>query len=563
MDQEDAPRHGVKTNISVNGNIVDDDTLAKATFRFGRLVPCLSDKPLILNSSHVDAVGKCMTTGGNFDGRLTAGYTYFAQFVDHDITKDKTDKTDEAPDGAVTDPNLLVQEASPTLDLDSVYGRPIKDGCNTPISSDGFSFEIAPTFPVAERVDPVVDSKTNNAFANDLPRRVVTVKDADGNDTMVGAACIPDTRNDENLIVAQTHLAWLLFHNATAKTLKGINPNITSETLFSMAREVVIRHYQHIVLHDFVKGFVDEAVFQDVIIDGNAPLLNPVPGEIPAMPLEFSVAAFRMGHSMVRQGYPWNLVFTGNRVGLFSAITPAAPGGPRPPNAERSFFFFTSGPNKLLNGLALPSNWIADWTRFFKFTGTGIADQGVKVNQDELSHMRRLDPLLAVGLGKIPAGFGEPDFNLATANLKRGSLRGLPSGQDFAEAIGETPLSESQMVERLPDDFISCIRDAGYHKKTPLWLYILQEANLTGNPVEGEVDDENRLGRVGSRIICETFRALVIGSTPSIINEGWTPDQSPIKLRGRKIDTLPEMLAFTDDSFRIVNPLETDPLPVV
>src|SRR5712691_2777689 len=50
--------------------------------------------------------------------RLPAGYTYFGQFVDHDITFDPVSSLTRQ-----NDPNALVDFRTPKFDLDSLYGR--------------------------------------------------------------------------------------------------------------------------------------------------------------------------------------------------------------------------------------------------------------------------------------------------------------------------------------------------------------------------------------------------------------------------------------------------------
>jgi hypothetical protein len=73
-----------------------------------------------------------------------------------------------------------------------------------------------------------------------------------------GVALIRDPRNDENLIVAQLHLALLKFHNKAVDQLLagGAAPAST----FASARRLVTWHYQWIVLHDFLPRLVDPAV---------------------------------------------------------------------------------------------------------------------------------------------------------------------------------------------------------------------------------------------------------------------------------------------------------------
>ena len=60
---------------------------------------------------------------------------------------------------------------------------------------------------------------------------------------------IPDHRNDENLAVAQTHLAMIRFHNRVVDTLPGLGAGAQK---FATARELVTKHYQWMVQTDYL-----------------------------------------------------------------------------------------------------------------------------------------------------------------------------------------------------------------------------------------------------------------------------------------------------------------------
>ena len=70
--------------------------------------------------------------------------------------------------------------------------------------------------------------------------------------------------------------------------------------------------------------------------------------------------------------------------------------------------------------------------------------------------------------------------NLAERNLWRGNSMGLPSGQDVAKAMGETPLVDSEILigeatSGDPKVLLPSI-DATFKDKAPLWCYVLAEA---------------------------------------------------------------------------------------
>ena len=129
-------------------------------------------------------------------------------------------------------------------------------------------------------------------FRNDLPR------------SPEGFALIGDHRNDENLLVAQTHLAFLKFHNKVCDLIAG-SPTPPAD-IFAEARQTVTWHYQWMVLHDFVERLTEPGIVARILNDGRKFYRFK---KTPYMPVEFSAAAYRLGHSMVRQIYSHNRVF--------------------------------------------------------------------------------------------------------------------------------------------------------------------------------------------------------------------------------------------------------------
>ena len=448
---------------------------AAPPFRFSRVGP-KGGPPLAREIRK--RLAKAMTAGGGGDSAIPAGYTYLGQFIDHDLTFDRT----KVELGENVSPAELLQGRSPALDLDSLYGA----GPGDPRSerfyqSNGRKLNLGKTEAVG----------TGRLAAHegfDLPRRAAEKH-----------AIIPDFRNDENLAVAQTHLAFMRFHNRVVGELASV----PADKRFRRAREAVVKHYQWMIRHDYLTRICDPAVVADVFTNGRK-LVEPgaAPTDVPTMPIEFSVAAFRLGHSMVRRSYNWNAEFDDG-------------GG------TLSFLFDFSGTSGFLGeGSRLPSNWIADWRRLYAFEQAAL-----KVPANKFNHARRIDTLLANPLAALPFGsFGAKKppkdpfvANLAFRNLARARMLKLATGQGMAQrlaarGVSVTPLTRTQIRNGSGGAVLSSLtaaqRDAVLDR-TPLWFYVLREAELGGG----------RLAGVGARIVAETIHRAIEGSRWSIVRD--------------------------------------------
>jgi hypothetical protein len=428
------------------------------------------------------------------NANVPSGFTYLGQFIDHDITLDLTPLS-----AKIDDPTMIRNFRTPGLDLDSLYGA--GQGPHRFLyARNEAKFLIGTT-----TASPDNDGNPIPALPNDLER------------SRHGVALIGDHRNDENLLVAQTHLAFVKFHNKVVDHLAAAGT--APEALFDEASKTVRRHYQWIVLHDFIARITLPGTISDVVTHGRHFYKFK---ELPFMPLEFAGAAYRLGHTMVREAYSHNRVFR--------------PGSNFPPGTLQLLFQFT-GLSGNIGGEAgplpgLPSNWIIDWRRFYDF------NTPANTPKFELNLSRRLDPLLAPALHALP-GFGAgAQANLAFRNLKRGVVLELPSGQDvakfMAKKIAIAPLTPQEIATG-PDGQVA--KQHGFDTATPLWYYILKEAQVRGN---GE-----RLGPVGSRIVAEVFVGLLEGDKDSFLNEpNWKPTL-PAKAAGTF--TMTDMLQFVGD----------------
>lgn len=453
-------------------------------------------------------------------GDIPAGYTYLGQFLDHDLTLDPTQL-----DVNRTSISELQSLRSPTLDLDSLYGRgpQLEPQFYEP---DGLHLKTG--VPVPTPGVPTLAAQ--KGF--DLPRRQI-----DSADGPARQALIPDRRNDENLAVGQIHLAFIRFHNRVVDDM--IAAGSPSIGLFERAREKVVLHYQHMVRTDFLPRIAAQPVVDDVFANGRKVFEVDGDPTNATMPLEFSGAAFRLGHSMVRTGYSWNRFFPqladGHifRLFRFSGTSGTLLPTGHAPGSPEDIDELENGPF----GSALPSIWVTDWPRLFDFSpindATGAPIASLARPAEEFNFAAFIDPALVNPLQRLPFGsIGTPvtasKRNLAFRNLVRGNMLELPSGQQLAAVMNGLKLD----VRALTDDEIRHgLGDgtspqleaaeipglADIDGRTPLWLYILREAELNGG----------RLAGVGARIVAETFHRAIQASRVSLMNRPFQVEFGP------------------------------------
>jgi heme peroxidase len=505
----------------------DPGPVAEISTRFGYLFPALA---AAFPAAHLDAgpaerttralkvLGSAMveqppaSAGG--DSTLPPILTYWGQFVDHDLTAN----TDRDTAISITEDDLrplrpqqvvqqLVNLREPRLNLDSLYGNgPKASGQPGQVPYDGDRFVVAGPAELTPTPTPVPGF--------DLPR-------------VGGKAQIGDSRNDENLVVAQLHVSFLKFHNNVVGWLADHGGGS-----FERARDLTTWHYQLVTVEDFLKRVADPAVV-DGLLDGTIePRFRPDEQD-PFMPLEFSAAAYRFGHSMVRGAYDWNQNFGAPAPGQPNTIN-SAPFG--------LLFAFTGNGGLHAPGApanpTLPDNWPA---QFERLTGA-VASAGAPF-PPRLA--RAIDTHLAPPLGDLlnegndatgtPSGINRLLKRLAVRNLLRGYRLAIPTGQAVAAELGLVPLTSSQLTAGGGPVADALLDNPELLRDTPLWFYVLKEAEVGGG---------NRLGAVGSRIVAETVIGQLRADPGSYLRTGFDPATGVTKVDGGQVRTIVDFLQF-------------------
>ncbi len=439
---------------------------------------------------------------------IPAGYTYFGQFIDHDISFDPMPLRMKE-----NDPDGLVDFRTPALDLDNLYGRGPDDQPYM-FEPNGRKFRLGDRF--------LTGGEDSTNLTVDLPR-------------FHERAIIGDKRNDENVIVSQLQGLFLRFHNYLA----DVHPTES----FGHLQQRVRWHYQWLVVFDFLPRMVGQKMVNEILphlhshksIHDDKPKLNFFKWkELPFMPVEFSVAAYRFGHSMVRPIY------------RLSALD--LPNTAQTPGLKGRKVVFDKSPNEGLNGFrAFPSPWGIDWSLFFETstnklspanTGPGRVQPSYKIDTSLVSPLAKLPEFSKPGTDEP---IDEPGSNpprpevsmLALRNLMRGNKLCLPSGQSVARQMGIPVIPDAELfvgkanVGGLADNkSIATHPDlAAFKGKAPLWFYILAEAQHQWiNEAKKMLGDDAKnttpvhLGPVGGRIVAEVLIGLLVGDPGSFLN---------------------------------------------
>lgn len=365
--------------------------------------------------------------------RSTSFFTYFNQFIDHVLTLDPTPFVD-----AALDISQIQNLREGSLRLESLFG-------GGPAISPQL-YDVNGKFILTQN-------------GRDLQR---------GDD---GIAVLVEPRNDENLIIAQIHVAFCRYFNALRDTGKT----------FAEAMDYTILTFQYIVLNIALPKEVSEATYQAAL---NNELGLYKSGVGYTRHVEFTGAIFREFHSRVRKAY----VMSSDQLAKTQVFSDAFP-----------------ATQDLRGGRAIPPNLIIQWSNFVEIPGTTNPQPPVNIN-------RKLDVLLSSGLFALPPGAAPtgPRF-LAQRNLIRGKSYGLPSGQAVALAMGVTPYTNEQIG----------LTDPRFNGEAPLWYYVLAEANIETNG--------GKFGTIGGKILADTIVGTLRKDPNSILNanKGFIPHGNP------------------------------------
>src|SRR2546428_2427799 len=413
----------------------------------------------------------------------TAGVTFFGQFMDLDVTFDSRSTL-----GVPTDPTATRNARLAAFDLDTIYGQ-------GPFVTPQF-------YEVEDQAKLRIES---GGIFEDLPRNGE------------GTAIIPDPRSDQNMMISGLNCAFILFHTGTVDGVRQQLGLIDPAAIFAEAKRLVLWHYHWLILNEFLPLFVGPALVNDILNNGRR-FYQPDKGQA-TMPVEFQGACFRLGHTMVRPSYRANLKGDNGKP-FFGFIFDPALGDIAPEKGK--------DPNDLRSGFRAPRRFIG-WQTFFDF------------KDGEIKRNKRMDTKISTPLFTLPlaaiASHKAP-IALMQRNLLRHVTWSMPSGQSIARAMGVDRLSAEDLKELKTYDL-------GLEENTPLFYYMLKEAELVPDTDIGRNTGGFHLGPVGGRIVGEVVIGLLQSDPASWLAQQphWTPSlQRPrAGLRMTDLPTLPRV----------------------
>ncbi|MEM6385495.1 MAG: heme peroxidase family protein [Pseudomonadota bacterium] len=523
---------GVARSQPPNGALAMPAPPAQPGGPFGYLFPHAptadSDVTMVARlDALADAMVEEMGDPTDTDGTIAPVFTYLGQFIDHDITAN----TDRMAGNSIIEPPMgetltplprdeivsnLVNLRKGSLGLDSLYGdgpdngpaatklknelrsktRPgmMRLGTPSPVPP---AAGVRPPLPEDDACDLLrIGTLLEEGSMEESDILGTPIENAFAKNGVINplAPVIGDGRNDENLLVAQLHAAFIRFHNRVVVWLQG-QPDAPSgnEALFEEAKKLTRWHYQWLVMNVYLEKICMADVLSDVIGNQAGVYANflervrtenggTLPDEHLPLPLEFSVAAFRFGHSMVRGAYDHNRNFGRDTNGVGGATA-----------TFELLFTFTSG-GGMFGEPTLPTNWIIEWERFV-LDAPAFPDRVARKIDTQLA------PPLSTMQNEDPGVFK----HLARRNLRRGHRLNIPSAQACIDTLNTgsygniQPLSAEELTSGQTGEAVST---GGFAEATPLWFYILREAEVqTGGAT---------LGQLGSRLVAETLVGLTL-----------------------------------------------------
>lgn len=465
--------------------------------RFGRMLPHLP--ALYTDPQSLAAVGAQngpMKSSGAAQktASVSVGHIFFGQFVDHDLTLDLTSSF-----ARLDRPESTINFRTPVLDLDCIFG----DG------PDGSPYLYWNGQTGTNKVYNGVKLLTG---ADQLGATPLMQQDLAR--SAHGRAVIGDPRNDENRIISQLQLAMIRFCNKVAEHIHA-DRGLSEGDLYAETRRIATWHYQWTIVNDFLKAIVGKPLVENILGCGRKIYrpencqFGPTYGADAYIPVEFSVAAYRFGHSMI--------------------------------------------PQRIQIQAGKPALEVFGATLGFGFSPLADLDavvhwpQVLDLSDATVDRADKLDSKLAKDLLDLPFVPADGVKSLVTRNLLRGQAFRLPSGEKIAEACERPQAEIDQVANKAKALAAGATPAADLSSGTPLWLYVLVEGGEIGRETNaGSFDKGEGLGPVGGRIVAETLIGILELDQASYLgsDRSWSPKTAADELGPNGLFSLLDILTF-------------------
>lgn len=387
----------------------------------------------------------------------------WGQFVDHDL--DLTDGAEESAD-------ILVPEGDPFFDPGSTgtevitFNRALFDSTTGTDASNPREQENEITSWLDGSMVYGSDAERNAALreagtpylktsaGNLLPFNVDSLTNANGFITDPTSLFLAgDIRANEQLGLTVMHTLFMREHNRIAGILSDANPTAEVDVIYEQARRLVVAKIQVITYEEWLPSLIGANAI--------APYSRYDDSVNPTIFNEFSVAAFRLGHSMLNEQLlrldASGVVIADGHVDLKSAFF-AAP----------SILASETDLDPILRGFATQEHQELD----------------AKVIDDIRNFL-----------------FGQPGsggFDLASLNIQRGRDHGVPGYNDMREAMGLVRVTQFGQITSDPELADALFDTYGEVNEIDLWVGGLSEDAVSGS----------QLGELFQEVIVQQFTAV-------------------------------------------------------
>lgn len=553
--------------------VPDGSSLGAFGYLFGQ-TSLFPDDPRMADA--LDALAMSMVDAPisvSSDSDIPPIFTCFGQFIEHDILATAEMIAGlSAVDAPIVEPlsrktvaQNLKNLRSGKLELGSVYGKAAMQGpwserfskllrsSDDPAKLRAGSVAPGRLKPIPNPRDPsdrardvlrlghVLDSERpalNSTDVEMLPPSVRAIFTDRKGGLRRQRALTGDLRNDKNLLLSQFHLAWVRLHNRFVTCIDNDQgPNEDREAVFDHAAKMVRWHYQWLVINAFLPAVCDAKTLKDIMGRGSilydqfVEKTGQSGDQTLPIPLEFSTAAFRFGHAMMRESYDWNRIFGRlhdeplDEYATLELLHRMTGNGDHPMSSSQEI---PSAPS-------VPEHWSIEWDRFIYPPCPDMPERSARRIMPNLSKTQSFDIFV-----ETSQDYAVPQ-DLARLDLRRSTRFNLPSAQDCItqiNAITNIPLRRLSSYRLGSGPTGSVVQEGRFDEHTPIWFYILKEAEVLGQG--------GRLGPLGTHLIADTLLGLITHDEDSFwhVGEGngsWHPKDG-ICPDGVEITSMPALM---------------------